>query len=695
MRLKPGIPLAMKLPKDLSFGAKLVGILLVPLAAFIAAASYLIYSSIAEKQQIDQLKVLPHFSVTASALLHELQIERGLSAGYLGSHGKKFSLQLSNHTSDTDKRLDEFNDFLKQNTPSTIHPGVGSSLEIITSEFQRLSGVRNNIKSQAISLGEAVGYFTRINTEILGVITNLSIKSNNTEISRSALASANFMKAKELSGIIRAILTSTFSANQYAPGMRDKFITLVAQQEIYFSSFKRFADKEIIASFDMHASSPVFSETANMRNVALQTTGRNFGIDANHWFKIQTDKINHLKQVEDELTQNTLKKMEALSNAASKEIWINSIISLIIIFLTLILGSTLIKRLSRESRIMTEALESISAGVLSEKEYHYHTPSFNALQSMQRKLIEVNSSIGDVTHTVRSSAKEIAQSNMSLAQRAEEQGRNLEQTAAAMEQITATVQLNAENLQEGNQLSANANQHAKDGQQIVKKAVSAMKEINDDSSKIVEIINVIDEIAFQTNLLALNAAVEAARAGEQGRGFAVVASEVRNLAQRSADAAQEIKTLIEGSVKKVELGSTLVNASGESLNEIVDVVTKVSDVISTVTFAGEEQASGVGKINQSVLKLDEVNQQNTVMVQEVAVSSRILEEQAKELELLISFYRTLEHEADTPANQPNDDTHPERRATNRPWSETGGASDEASNNDVEPSENDPSWKSFA
>lgn len=683
----------MRTPNDLSFSAKLVAILILPLAAFIVVTGYLIYSSFTEKQHIEQLKVLPEFSVAASALVHELQIERGLSAGYLGSKGTKFSDQLSSHTPNTDRRLDEFNTYIAGNDPSAFHRGISKTLEHIKSELSRLPTIRAQIRNQSISLGEGIGYFTNINTNVLGLIVNLSIKSTNMEISRPALTSANFMHAKELSGIIRAVLTRAFSADQFAPDMRDKFITLAAKQENYFTSFKRFADNKSIDFFNKHASSPVFSETSKMRETARNNIGGGFGIDANHWFQTQTNKINLLKKVEDELTQTTLRKMEVLSAAASKAIWLNSIIGLAVIILTLFMSTSLIRRLSLESKTMTNALEEISSGNLTEKDYKYKTPSFTALTSMQRKLIDVNTAIGEVTHTVRSSSKEIAQSNMSLAQRAEEQGRNLENTASAMEQITATVLLNAENLRQGNQLSAEAHKHANDGQTIVKKAIAAMNEINEDSKKIEEIINVIDEIAFQTNLLALNAAVEAARAGEQGRGFAVVASEVRNLAQRSANAAQEIKTLIEESVKKVESGSMLVNTSGESLGEIVEAVTEVSKVISEVTSAGEEQSAGVGQINQSVLKLDEVNQQNTVMVEEVAVSSKILEEQAQELEQLISFYNVngepSSHEVKSPAH-----SHSERRSANRPWDDTEKVPKKETPEPAKSSNDDQVWESF-
>lgn len=398
----------MKRPSTLSFSAKLVAILIVPLAAFIVVTGYLIYSSYTEKQDIEQLKVLPEFSVSASALVHELQIERGLSAGYLGSKGVKFSAQLLSHTPNTDGRLAKFNTYIASNDPSTFHPAISGTLEHIKSELSRLPAVRSNIRNQSISLAEGVSYFTKLNAEVLSLIISLSIKSNNMEISRPALASANFMHAKELSGVIRAVLTGAFSADQFAPGMRDKFITLAAKQENYFTSFKRFADNKSIEFFNKHANSPVFSETSKMRETARNNIGGGFGIDANHWFQTQTNKINLLKKVEDELTQATLQKMEVLSAAASKSIWLNSIVGLAVIVLTLFMSTSLIRRLSLESKTMTNALEDISSGNLTEKNYKYKTPSFIALTSMQRKLIDVNSAIGEVTHTVRSSSKEIA-----------------------------------------------------------------------------------------------------------------------------------------------------------------------------------------------------------------------------------------------------------------------------------------------
>jgi methyl-accepting chemotaxis protein len=247
--------------------------------------------------------------------------------------------------------------------------------------------------------------------------------------------------------------------------------------------------------------------------------------------------------------------------------------------------------------------------------------------------------IAQQTEVVNNAADEILQASESLSQRTEQQAASLEETASSMEQMTATVQQNADHVKQANQLAIHAKNSAKKGGEVVSTTIHAMKDINTSSKKITDIIGVINEIAFQTNLLALNAAVEAARAGEQGRGFAVVASEVRNLAQRSATAAKEIKGLIEDSVTKVEEGMGLANQSGNTLTEIVDSVTKVSDLIADITAAGQEQSAGIHQINQAVSQMDEMVQQNANMVQETATASGVLKEQAQNLKEQLAFFK--------------------------------------------------------
>jgi len=260
------------------------------------------------------------------------------------------------------------------------------------------------------------------------------------------------------------------------------------------------------------------------------------------------------------------------------------------------------------------------------------------INQLTDNMTEVVSRVQAAATEVSRGAEEITQGNTDLSQRTEEQASGLEETASSMEEMTSTVKQNADNASKASQLATAARDQADKGGAVVNKAIRAMTEINDSSKKIVDIIGVIDEIAFQTNLLALNAAVEAARAGEQGRGFAVVATEVRNLAGRSATAAKEIKGLIQDSVKKVEEGSTLVTQSGQTLEQIVTAVKKVSDIIGEIAGASQEQSAGIEQVNKAVMQLDEMTQQNAALVEQASAASQSMASQAKALNEMMERY---------------------------------------------------------
>ncbi|MBK8755231.1 MAG: hypothetical protein IPL99_28010 [Candidatus Competibacteraceae bacterium] len=287
------------------------------------------------------------------------------------------------------------------------------------------------------------------------------------------------------------------------------------------------------------------------------------------------------------------------------------------------------------------------------------TGVYAAMRDMATQLKEMVTQVTQSTAQVSSAAAEIAQGSSDLAQRTEEQASALEQTASSMEELTSTVKQSADNAGQANQLASAARTQAEQGGHVVDQAITAMSAINQSSRKIADIIGVIDEIAFQTNLLALNAAVEAARAGEQGRGFAVVAGEVRKLAQRSADAAKEIKGLITDSVTKVEDGGKLVEQSGQTLREIVTAVKKVSDIVAEMAAAAREQASGIEQVNKAILQMDQVTQQNAALVEQTAAASHAMGDQAHELQQLMEFF-TLDDRAmrkvttaPRPASSPN------------------------------------------
>jgi len=271
-----------------------------------------------------------------------------------------------------------------------------------------------------------------------------------------------------------------------------------------------------------------------------------------------------------------------------------------------------------------------------------------ALKDMNDKLQEIVGQVRAGTDVISMAAGEIASGNLDLSARTEQQASSLEQTASSMEELTSTVKQNGENARRANQLAHSASGIARQGGDVVSQVVATMGSINASSSKIVDIIGVIDGIAFQTNILALNAAVEAARAGEQGRGFAVVASEVRNLAQRSASAAREIKGLITDSVAQVEAGSRLVNQAGKTMDEVVNSVKMVSDIVAEITTAGKEQTVGIEQVNQAIAEMDAVTQQNAALVEEAAAASASMQEQAQNLSRVVSVFKLAPDAGHTP-----------------------------------------------
>ena len=298
-----------------------------------------------------------------------------------------------------------------------------------------------------------------------------------------------------------------------------------------------------------------------------------------------------------------------------------------------------IEQVLGESR---RVMEAIAQGDLTQQVEGEYTDEFERLQTAindcNQRLMELVGNIHSSSRSINENSSSVASGNSDLSHRTEEQATSLQETSASMDQMTETVRTNAENSKRADQLAEAARTKAAAGGGVVADAVNAMNEIYASSKQISDIIGVIDEIAFQTNLLALNAAVEAARAGEQGRGFAVVASEVRNLAQRSAESAKEIKALINDSVVKVEEGSRLVNDSGDMLNEIVDSVGEVSDLITQIAQASEEQATGIEEVNVAVTKMEQMTQQNAALCEEVAASSEDMSKDAYSLIQLIDFF---------------------------------------------------------
>ncbi|WP_077002870.1 methyl-accepting chemotaxis protein [Variovorax sp. KK3] len=386
--------------------------------------------------------------------------------------------------------------------------------------------------------------------------------------------------------------------------------------------------------------------------VALATSGRtDDAIRAltQECMPLLTRVIAHVEAFEQTLQAGSARSVAAAQAAYGNAKWVILLISGLSLLAGVATAILLTRSITRPLNAAVQVAQTVASGDLSSRVTATTRDETGllmaALRDMNDSLAKVVGEVRNGTDTIATASGQIASGNHDLSSRTEEQASSLEQTAASMEQLTSTVKQNADNARQANQLAMSASGVAVKGGEVVSQVVDTMASIHASSKKIVDIIGVIDGIAFQTNILALNAAVEAARAGEQGRGFAVVAAEVRSLAQRSGAAAKEIKGLIDDSVGKVDAGTALVGEAGRTMQEIVASVQRVTDIMGEITAASHEQTQGIEQVNQAIAQMDQVTQQNAALVEQASAAAQSMQEQAGGLSQVVSVFRLGHAEA--------------------------------------------------
>lgn len=646
----------MKFIANRKISTKVMLIAVFPLVGMVLFAGLDIADKLRIKNNVDVLLHVAELAVPANNFIHQLQKERGLSAGYLGSSGAKFGGELSKHWREADKAQAIFEQQLQRFDRSTLLPKSQNALEQALDMLVNLKQTRDAIQSQSLSKVEAVDFYSQLNASLLWITGEMSALSAHAELTAAASSYSYFLEAKERSGLERAVLNGTFASDGFASGMYKKFSSLVASQELLLELFEKHADKESWKLYKDTVRGVDVDEAERLRQVAFtvgDAEGRNFDVDASDWFRVQSTKIEKYATVELYLGDRLVTMVQEIDDAAIFSLtWVTA---LAVVFLGLAVGICMLVAgmIIKPVNKMLAAVDELRDGDgdltkripdINQDELGAMGQSFNGfLDKIQGVLQEVSAAVSGLN----SATEQVSSTAQSLSQGASEQAASLEETSASLEQMSASINLNSENAQVTDTMATKASSEAELGGKAVHETVEAMKSI---AAK----ISIIEDIAYKTNLLALNAAIEAARAGEHGKGFAVVAAEVRKLAERSQVSAQEISNLADGSVQ-------IADQAGKLLDEIVPAITKTADLVQEISAASEEQATGVNQVNTAVTEMDKVSQHNAAASEQLAATAEEMTSQCQQLRETVGFFK-LVSEGDSGFNEQRVSESPVRRS---------------------------------
>lgn len=628
---------------NVSIQKKIFLVLILPIASLLYFSVSGILEKRSEQQDLQSLRQLTQLAVTSSALVHETQKERGRTAGLYGSRDVSSKSKLAAQRKSTDKSAAELRDFLQSHDLSSGGTEMQRLIDSALVPLSKINNLRQQIDNNSTSMSQALSFYTSMNSGFLDVVGYMDHLTANAKLAMHLTSYTLFLQSKERAGIERAVLNNAFAADTISTPNFAKFISLVAQQDSFLTSFRAVAEGAEIDALDKNLRGDVTDEVDRMRAIVQEKSiSGGFGVDAEHWFATISKKINVLKNFEDQLAKDLLTLSSELlseAKAATYQYLAIAIIALLSsVFLSRLVASTVASSLAQTVSV----LQSMAAGDLSQRmtfeskdEVGQMATSLNAaLDNLNQLLTQIKQS----AYTVSSSSTAIDTASNNISVSSQNQASQLQNAASAMREITATIKSSADNANNAVTLATKAREVAERGGNVAQKAVASMGEIGDASAQIAEINSTIDEIAFQTNLLALNAAVEAARAGEAGRGFAVVATEVRSLAGRAGDAAKRISGLVDNSVARVKDGSEHVNRSGQTLEEIVDSVKQVATIIEDMSRASVEQSEAVGHIDTTITAMDDSTQINAEQTTELTSTSQSLNAQAQQLNALVDQF---------------------------------------------------------
>ena len=594
--------------------------------------------------ELSRMQALTALAQQAGGWVHQVQRERGMTAGFLGSQGKVFGDRLRQQRSDTDAAAEAFFQQRDQLDATLLTSTISSQLAAVEQQWQQNQSLRDQVDLLSVATPEALGHYTGLNSLLMVLVGELAHLTGEGAITRQLAAYYNLLEAKDLAGIERALLSNVFAADAMPEATLQRLLSLIGEERAFLETFRVLSGAANREALETALSGPEVERVLERRALAIQQTA-GFGVNPEEWFDWQTVKIGRLKALEDSVSASIVSTADELKRQAQRDLWwylaIAVVAAVIAIGMAILIVRTMTRPLQRALVSIAERGDDLTQRlpVPGSDELSRLYQAVNDASAQTEQLI---AEMKRNAQSVALASNEIAQGNQDLAQRTEEQSASLVQTASSMEQMTATVRQNADNAHQAQRMTGDVANQAQEATEVAMQARQAMQHIHQANEQVTTIVTAIDNIAFQTNLLALNASVEAARAGEHGRGFAVVADEVRKLASRSAEEANQIRRLIDNNVARINEGETLVSTTSDTLEQIAARVQKMASLMDEISTASHEQSSGVEQISRAMAQLEDVTQQNAALVEQVATASRSLDEQAEEMTTLVSRFHVEE-----------------------------------------------------
>ncbi|MEZ8653901.1 methyl-accepting chemotaxis protein [Vibrio splendidus] len=655
---------------DMSLKQKIIALLTLPILGFLWLSVSAISKGVETTSEMSSLNQLTRLSVVYSELVHELQKERGMTAGFIGSQGTKFVSELRAQRTSADNRRNQRTEYWQ--SAEIDLPQISRLNTEISQSLNQITSIRNRVDSQSIPLSEALGYYTKLNAKLLSVSALIAELSSDATITTETIAYYNFLQGKERAGIERAVLNNTFSKNEFGPGMLVKFISLVTEQNTYFSNFEVLGNPDNVRFFEQQLNDRSVAEVEKLRDVA-ESKMSGFDVDPVYWFAQSTARIVQLKKTENQLADSLIaltdQKTQQAQSAMMGSITMFVVITLFATFISFKAITDLTTRVKDLTRVLSKVRHDNDLTVRATYEGNSELGQISSsLNETLEKFSGVIDSLSQSSLTLASAAEETAQTCQYNSNTLVEQQDQIGLIATATEELSATVSEVAAKTQqtassakladEQSQAGLNTVQHSYQSIETLASEINGLAEkithLHESSNNINSVIDVIKSVADQTNLLALNAAIEAARAGEQGRGFAVVADEVRSLAQRTQESTLEIEGFISSLQSDVQTAFNVIDNSKkmssravedsrgveQTLQDISGAVSEIFSMTEQIATATEEQAVVTQDIAQNVVAVEQKSTESTTGATQIAATAKEQAELATSLKELSNTFKS-------------------------------------------------------